>query len=108
MPSGILRPGGPSAKSVGRTGGKSVFPGTVGVRHIVDKVQVQRRFSVLDYPMSPRGLASALHRHHNEDEYSRIIEGRVGALLGDEVLYGRWRLHFHATRPMAYILERRR
>ena len=36
--------------------------------------------------MSPRALAAALHRHHNEDEYSWIIEGRVGALLGDEVL----------------------
>jgi mannose-6-phosphate isomerase-like protein (cupin superfamily) len=84
----ILRPGGPPAKSVGRTEGKSVFLGTVGVRHIVDKVQAEGRFSVLEHPMSPRALASALHRHHNEDEYSWIIEGRVGALLGDEVLYG--------------------
>ena len=32
----ILRPGGPPAKSVGRTEGKYVFIGTVGVRHIVD------------------------------------------------------------------------
>jgi hypothetical protein len=38
--------------------------------------------------MSPRALAAALHRHHNEDEDSWIIEGRIAALLGDEVLYG--------------------
>ena len=84
----ILRPGSPPAKSVGRTEGKSVFLGTIGVRHIVDWVHAQGRFSVLEHPMSPRALASPLHRHHNEDEYSWIIEGRVGALLGDEVLYG--------------------
>jgi mannose-6-phosphate isomerase-like protein (cupin superfamily) len=84
----ILRPGGPPARSVGRTEGKSVFNGTVGVRHIVDTVKAEGRFSVLEHPMSPRALAAPLHRHHNEDEYSWIIEGRVGALLGDEVLDG--------------------
>jgi uncharacterized cupin superfamily protein len=38
--------------------------------------------------MSPRALASALHRHHNDDKYRWVIEGRVGALLGDQLLYG--------------------
>jgi hypothetical protein len=46
----ILRAGGPPAKSVGRIEGKSVFLGAVGVRHIVDKVQAQGRFSVLEHP----------------------------------------------------------
>src|SRR5690606_28730937 len=27
-----------------------------------------------------------LHRHHREDEYSYVLTGRMGALLGDEVL----------------------
>lgn len=84
----ILRPGGPAARSVGRTEGDSVFIGTIGVRHIVNKIEADGRFAALEHPMSPRALASALHRHHNEDEYSWIIEGRVGALLGDEVIYG--------------------
>jgi mannose-6-phosphate isomerase-like protein (cupin superfamily) len=112
----ILRPGGPPAKSVGRTEGKSVFLGTVGVRHIVDKVQAEGHFSVLEHPMSSRALASALHRHHNEDEYSWIIEGRVGALLGDEVLYGgpgdflfkprgQWHTFWNAGDEPARILE---
>jgi len=112
----ILRPGGPPAKSVGRTEGKSVFLGAVGVRHIVDKVQAQGRFSVLEPPMSPRALAAALHRHHNEDEHSWIIEGRVGALLGDEVVYGgpgdfifkprgQWHTLWNAGDEPARILE---
>ena len=41
MTSDILRAGGPPAKYVGRTEGKSVFLGTIGVRHIVDKVQAE-------------------------------------------------------------------
>jgi mannose-6-phosphate isomerase-like protein (cupin superfamily) len=84
----ILETGGPPAESVARDEGRSVFLGRVEVRHIVDEAGAQGRFSVLEHPMSPRALASALHRHHTEDEYSFIIEGHVGALLGDEVIYG--------------------
>jgi mannose-6-phosphate isomerase-like protein (cupin superfamily) len=112
----ILRPGGPPAKFVGRTEGKYVFNGTVGVRHILDKVQAEGRFSVLEHPMSPRALAAPLHRHQNEDEYSWIIEGRVGALLGEEVLYGgagdfifkprgQWHTFWNAGDEPARILE---
>ena len=112
----ILRPGGPPAKSVGRSEGKYVFLGTIGVRHIVDKVSTEGRFSVLEHPMSPRALASALHRHHNEDEYSWVIEGRVGALLGDDVIYGgpgdfivkprgQWHTFWNAGDEPARILE---
>jgi mannose-6-phosphate isomerase-like protein (cupin superfamily) len=114
--SDILRAGGPPAKYVGRTEGKSVFVGTVGVRHIVDEIQAEGRFSVLEHPMSPRALAAALHRHHNEDEYSWIIEGRVGALLGDEVIYGgpgdfifkprgQWHTFWNAGDEPARVLE---
>lgn len=43
-------------------------------------------FSLVEHPMSARALAAPLHRHMREDEYSYVIEGRVGALLGDDVL----------------------
>ena len=36
--------------------------------------------------MSPRALAAPLHRHNREDEYSFVLEGRMGALLGDDVV----------------------
>ncbi|WP_244897860.1 cupin domain-containing protein, partial [Mycobacterium paraintracellulare] len=85
-------------------------------RHILDKLDAEGRFSVLEHPMSPRALAAPLHRHHNEDEYSWIIEGRVGALLGDEVLYGgpadfifkprgQWHTFWNAGDEPARILE---
>ena len=37
---------------------------------------------------SPRGPSAApLHRHTNQDEYSYVLEGRMVAQLGDEVVY---------------------
>ncbi|MGN6871252.1 MAG: cupin domain-containing protein [Solirubrobacteraceae bacterium] len=45
-------------------------------------------FSLVEHPMSARALAAPLHRHMREDEYSYVLEGRVGALLGDETLIG--------------------
>src|SRR5487761_41946 len=33
-------------------------------------------------------MAAPLHRHAREDEYSFVLAGRVGALLGDEVVVG--------------------
>ena len=43
-------------------------------------------FSLVEHPMSARALAAPLHRHTREDEYSYVLEGRMGALLGDDVL----------------------
>ena len=37
--------------------------------------------------MPPRALAAPLHKHSREDEYSFVLEGRMGALLGDDVVY---------------------
>jgi hypothetical protein len=73
---GILRPGGPPAKSVGRTEGKFVFNGTVGVRHIVDKVQAEGRFSVLDSRVSksryaPSNIGGKQPNHRRDERFSR-------------------------------------
>ena len=44
-------------------------------------------FALVEHPIPPRALAAPLHRHTNEDEYSFVLEGRMGALLGDDVVY---------------------
>src|SRR5438128_5906658 len=74
------------AKVVGPTDGKAGFLGSIGVRFMIDGDETGRGFSLVEHPMSPRALAAPLHRHHREDEYSYVLEGRMGALLGDEVL----------------------
>ncbi len=73
-----------AAKIVGPTGGKAGFLGSIGVRFMIDGAEAGDRFSLVEHPMSARALAAPLHRHDNEDEYSFVIEGRMGALLGDE------------------------
>src|SRR5207245_10511700 len=45
-------------------------------------------FSRVEHPMRAHALAAPLHRHTREDEYSYVLEGRVGALLGDDVVEG--------------------
>ena len=54
---------------------------------MIDGAESGGGFSLVEHPMSPRALAAPLHRHNREDEYSYVIEGRMGALLGEEVVY---------------------
>ena len=76
-----------AAKVLGPKDGKAGFLGSIGVRFMIDGADADERFSLVEHPMSPRALAAPLHRHTREDEYSYVIEGRLGALLGDEVVY---------------------
>ncbi|MCA1697219.1 MAG: cupin domain-containing protein [Actinobacteria bacterium] len=73
-------------------------------------------FSLVEHPMSPRALAAPMHRHTREDEYSYVLEGRMGAILGDEVLFGnpgdlifkprnQWHTFWNAGDQPARILE---
>jgi mannose-6-phosphate isomerase-like protein (cupin superfamily) len=75
-----------TARVVGPLDGKAGFLGSIGVRFIIDGIDAGERFSLVEHPMGPRALAAPLHRHNREDEYSFVLEGRMGALLGDEVL----------------------
>ncbi|MEA2454887.1 MAG: hypothetical protein QOI45_1149 [Thermoleophilaceae bacterium] len=73
-------------KVVGPKDGRLGFLGSIGVRFMIDGDETDQGFSLVEHPMSPRALAAPLHRHTREDEYSYVLEGRMGALLGDEVL----------------------
>src|SRR5437016_837340 len=75
-------------KVVGPRDGKAGFLGSIGVRFMIDGDETRGLFSLVEHPMSSRALAAPLHRHTREDEYSYVLQGRIGALLGDEVLVG--------------------
>lgn len=105
-----------SARVVGPEDGKVGFLGSIGVRWMVDGADTDRGFSLVEHPMSPRALAAPLHRHNREDEYTFVLEGRVGALLGDDVLVaepgdlvfkprGEWHTFWNAGEEPARILE---
>jgi len=74
------------ARVVGPDDGKAGFLGSIGVRFMIDGDEAGGDFSLVEHPMSAHALAAPLHRHTREDEYSYVLEGRMGALLGDEEL----------------------
>lgn len=76
------------ATVIGPKDGKYGSLGSVGIRFMVDGATSGGGFALVEHPMVPHGLAAPLHLHSHEDEYSYVLEGRVGALLGDEVVYG--------------------
>jgi quercetin dioxygenase-like cupin family protein len=77
-----------SARVLGPKDGKAGMLGSMGVRFMLAGVETGGGFSLVEHPIPPRALAAPLHRHSREDEYSFVLAGRVGALLGDEVVYG--------------------
>ena len=73
---------------IGPQDGKAGFLGSIGVRFMIDGEETHENgFSLVEHPMAPHHLAAPLHKHTREDEYSYVIEGRMGALLGDDVVY---------------------
>ena len=74
----ILRPGQGRA---GRLGG-------MGVRWMVTGDESAGDFALVEHPLGPRALGAPLHRHSREDEYSYVLEGRIGAMLGGEIVFG--------------------
>ena len=107
---------GKAPKIVGPHDGKAGFLGTIGVRFMINGDETGERFSLVEHPMSAKALAAPLHKHSREEEYSFILEGRVGALLGDDVVFGnpgdlifkprsQWHTFWNAGDEPARILE---
>lgn len=109
---GDLKP----ARLVGPEDGKLGFLGTIGVRFLAMGAETGGGFSLVEHAMSPRALAAPLHRHAGEDEYSFVLEGRLGALLGEQVVEAgpgdlvfkprdQWHTFWNAGDAPARILE---
>ena len=67
-------------------GSEQVQLGGLGIVWKIEGAEADGRFSVVHHPLEPRALAAPLHRHTREDEYSYVLEGKLGALLGDDVV----------------------
>ncbi len=105
-----------AAKVLGPKDGKAGFLGSIGVRFMIDGAESGGGFSLVEHPMGPHALAAPLHKHNREDEYSFVLEGEVGALLGDDVRIGKpgdlifkprnqWHTFWNAGERPARILE---
>lgn len=60
--------------------------GAFGVRYMLFSEETGGGFSLIEHPIPPKTLVAPLHRHSREDEYSFVLEGRMGAQLGDDVV----------------------
>ena len=79
------RPKGKAIALDSDAGARHIY-GTFGVHWKIDSADSDGRFSVVHHPIAPRSLVAPLHRHHREDEYSYVLTGKLGALLGDSVV----------------------
>lgn len=90
-------------------------PGVVRDRFVLSRA-TDGAFSLVEHLMPPRALAAPVHRHSREDEYSFVLEGRVGAwfdgveVVGDagDLIYkprGEWHTFWNAGDTPARILE---
>jgi mannose-6-phosphate isomerase-like protein (cupin superfamily) len=52
--------------------------GVIGARFIMNGQPSGGRFTLVEHPIVPRGMAAPLHRHTREDEFSFILEGQWG------------------------------
>jgi quercetin dioxygenase-like cupin family protein len=96
--------------------GRRGWLGGLGVRFMVSGADSGGGFTLVEHPLKPRALAAPLHRHSREDEYSYVLRGRVGALLGEEVIFGgpgdliykprgQWHTFWNAGDDEASLLE---
>lgn len=53
---------------------------------MIDGKDTDGRFALVQHLFEPRALAAPMHRHRDEDEYTYVLTGRIGAVLGGEEL----------------------
>ena len=54
--------------------------------HLIRPADTDGRFALVEHVLAPRELAAPVHTHVHEDEYSYVLEGRLGAQVGDDVV----------------------
>ena len=103
-------------RKVGPDEGYSVQLPGVGVRFMAWTEETGGGFSMVEHPIAPRTMAAPWHMHTREDEYSYVLEGRLGALLGDDEVYAepgdfvfkprnQWHTFWNAGDEPASVLE---
>ena len=90
--------------------------GHVANRFMIDGAEAGGRFALLQHLFEPSALAAPMHRHHAEDEYTYVLTGRIGAILGGQEVVagpgdlivkprGQWHTFWNATGEPAAVLE---
>lgn len=108
---------GGGARVLGPTSGEFAgIPNVMHDRFMITAADSGGGFALVEHLLPPKMLAAPLHRHTREDEYSYILEGEVGALLGENEVIGKagdlifkprgqWHTFWNAGDSPARILE---
>jgi quercetin dioxygenase-like cupin family protein len=67
--------------------GETVWLRRLGIRFMIGGEQTDGQFALVEHPIGPRALAAPMHTHEHEDEYTYVLEGKVGVQIGEEVLF---------------------
>ena len=103
-------------RKIGPNEGKYVDLTVLGVRFMAWTEETGGGFSLVEHPIPEGSLAAPVHRHTREDEYSYVLEGKMGAMLGDDVVYAevgdfvfkprdQWHTFWNAGEGTCRILE---
>ena len=90
--------------------------GGVTDRFMIDGAATDGRFALVQHLFTPRALAAPMHRHRDEDEFTYVVAGRIGAVSdGVEVVAGpgdlifkprgQWHTFWNAGDEPAAVLE---
>ena len=90
--------------------------GGVRDRFMIDGADTDGRFALVQHLFAPKALAAPMHRHRNEDEFTYVLNGRIGAVIeGHEVVAeagdllfkprGQWHTFWNAGDEPAACLE---
>ena len=91
-------------------------PAGVRDRFMIDGKDADGRFALVQHLFAPKALAAPMHRHHKEDEYTYVLEGRIGAILGGQEVFAepgdlifkprnQWHTFWNAGDEPASVLE---
>src|SRR5215203_3176961 len=78
--------------------GTTILEGGFGVVLKLPGTETGGSFSVVEHPLAPGVLGSPPHTHTNEDEYSFVVEGTVGVMVGEDV---------YEAGPGSYVIKPR-
>lgn len=101
---------------IGPSGGDLMGAAGRQDRFLIESHDTEGRFSLVEHILGPGVLAAPMHFHTREDEYTFVLEGRVGAILGDHEVYaepgdllfkprGEWHTFWNAGDTPARMLE---
>ena len=79
----------------GENRGKSFHDGGLGVLFKIFGSETGGALAVVEHPIDPHRLVPP-HTHSDVDEYSYVIEGEIGARIGDQVI---------SAGPGTYVLK---